>query len=64
MTTAPGPHGPHPTPSVRELIAELASTEDALRECRRTGSLDRQVSVARRQASIVRELRRRARHRP
>ncbi|GGL38896.1 hypothetical protein H9L10_12995 [Phycicoccus endophyticus] len=58
MTTTPVPVS---TPTVRELIAELASTEDTLRECRRGGSVQRQVTVARRQAVIVRELRRRAR---
>lgn len=51
------PHGR----SVRELIADLAGTEDDLREARREDSLDRRRLVARRQAGIVRELRRRSR---
>ena len=62
MITGTTPQPP-PRPSVRELIAELAGTEDALRECRRSGAVDRQVVVARRQATIVRELRRRRRRR-
>ncbi|MGG5259849.1 hypothetical protein [Phycicoccus avicenniae] len=58
MTTAPT----LPTPSgrsVRELIAELAGTEDALREGLAAGSAVERGRVARRQAGIVRELRRR-----
>ncbi len=60
MTTVTAPQ-PQPRSSVRELIAELARTEDALRECRRIGATARQVAVAREQATIVRELRRRRR---
>jgi hypothetical protein len=45
-------------PSVRDLIAELAATEDVLREHRRTsGSSD--LAVRHRQREIVGELRRR-----
>ena len=45
-------------PSVRDLIAELAATEDVLREHRRTaGGPD--LAVRHRQREIVGELRRR-----
>lgn len=50
------PHGR----SVRELIADLAHTEDDLREVRPEGSLAQRSIVVRRQARIVRELRRRS----
>jgi hypothetical protein len=44
-------------PSIRDLIAELADTEDVLRGCRATGPRER--SARRRQGEIVIELRRR-----
>jgi hypothetical protein len=52
---------PQPTvlPTVRQLIGELAATEDDLRAMRATGSTDRRLALARRQARILRELRRR-----
>ena len=57
----PGHRGPMDTPtrpSVRDLIAELAATEDVLREHRRTsGTSD--LAVRHRQREIVGELRRR-----
>ncbi len=46
-------------PTVRQLITELAATEDDLRAMRVAGSTDRRLAVARRQARILRELRRR-----
>jgi hypothetical protein len=53
-----------PQTPIRQLIAELAEAEDALRECRASGAADRRDAVIRRQATLVRELRRRrsARH--
>ena len=45
-----------PTPAIRELIAELARTEDALRGCRNAAG-PRERSVRRRQEEIVGELR-------
>ncbi len=45
--------------SVRELIAELAATEDDLREARACGPTELSIAAARRQVGIVRELRRR-----
>jgi hypothetical protein len=45
-----------PTPAIRELIAELARTEDALRGCRDAAG-PRERSVRRRQEEIVGELR-------
>jgi hypothetical protein len=48
-----------PAPSVRDLIAQLAASEDDLRECRRIGATERRDVVIRNQAHIVRELRRR-----
>ena len=61
MTTtalpAPGSASPAP-PSVRQLIAELAATEDDLRALRGSAATDRRLTLARRQAHIVRELRR------
>ena len=45
-----------PTPAIRELIAELARTEDALRGCRDAAG-PRERSVRRRQREIVGELR-------
>jgi hypothetical protein len=59
MTTATEDRPPHGR-SVRELIAELAGTEDDLREARADASLAHRSLVVRRQARIVRELRRRA----
>lgn len=50
---------PAARPSVRQLIAELAATEDDLREVRSSGLTERSLATARRQACIVRELRRR-----
>jgi hypothetical protein len=47
-------------PSIRDLIAELADTEDVLRGCRATGPRER--SARRRQGEIVTELRRRNGH--
>ncbi len=48
-------------PSIRDLIAELADTEDVLRGCRApTGARER--SARRRQGEIVTELRRRHGH--
>jgi len=44
-------------PSIRDLIAELADTEDVLRGCRAAGPRER--SARRRQGEIVIELRRR-----
>lgn len=58
MTTTPMPTT-STGPSVRELIAELARTEDALRDGPAAGSSLERGRVARRQAGIVRELRRR-----
>ncbi len=55
-TTAPASSS---TPSVRDLIAELASTEDALRGSHRRGLSDGDLRLVRRQAAVVRELRRR-----
>ena len=46
-------------PTVRQLITELAATEDDLRALRTSGTTDRRLAVTRRQARIVRELRRR-----
>lgn len=60
MTTTTEDRPPHGR-SVRELIAELAGTEDVLREVRHDGSPAQRTLVVRRQATIVRELRRRAR---
>lgn len=51
-----------PTATIRELIAELATTEDAVRASREapgTDRAERRERALRRQASIVRELRRR-----
>jgi hypothetical protein len=48
----------HPTP-IRELIAELAETEDVLRGCRAGATSARHRAVAVRQGQIVLELRRR-----
>jgi hypothetical protein len=42
-------------PSIRDLIAELADTEDVLRGCRATGARER--SARRRQGEILTELR-------
>ena len=56
MTTTASPGS---TPSVRELIAELASTEDALRGRHGRGLSDGDLRLVRRQAAVVRELRRR-----
>ena len=42
-------------PSIRDLIAQLADTEDVLRGCRATGPRER--SVRRRQGEIVAQLR-------
>ena len=47
-------------PSIRDLIAELADTEDVLRGCRAAGPRER--SARRRQGEIVTELRRRHGH--
>lgn len=58
MTTATTSE-PRDGRSVRELIAELAGTEDALRDGLAAGSPVERGRVARRQAGIVRELRRR-----
>lgn len=48
-------------PSVRDLIAELAATEDVLREHRRTTASGSDLEVRHRQREIVTELRRRRR---
>ena len=48
-------------PSVRDLIAELAATEDVLREHRRTTASSSDLEVRHRQREIVTELRRRRR---
>ena len=56
MTTTASPES---TPSVRELIAELASTEDALRGSHHRGLSAGDLRLVRRQAAVVRELRRR-----
>ncbi|MBM6399266.1 hypothetical protein [Phycicoccus sonneratiae] len=61
MATSTQDRSPHGR-SVRELIEELAGTEDALRQARADDTLDHRSLVVRRQATIVRELRRRARH--
>ena len=45
-----------PQPSIRDLIAELADTEDVLRGCRVPGG-QRERSARRRQTRIVTELR-------
>ena len=45
--------------TVRELIAALAETEDALRGCRAGVTTARHRAAALRQGQIVRELRRR-----
>lgn len=58
MTTTASPRE-HPAPTVRELIAELARTEDALRQTRALGVSERDLRLVRRQAAVVRELRRR-----
>lgn len=58
-TTAPLPTTAPTTSSVRDLIAELASTEDALRGRAHDGLSERDLRVVRRQAAVVRELRRR-----
>ncbi len=50
---------PPAVPSVRQLIAELAATEDDLRALRPSGATARRTEVVRRQAHLVRELRRR-----
>ena len=67
-TTAAGPAHPVPTspglPTVRQLIVELAATEDALPSLRGSAATDRRLALARRQARIVRELRRRNRPLP
>ena len=47
-----------PTP-IRDLIAELAGTEDELRGCRGTAPSARHRAAALRQGQIVMELRRR-----
>jgi hypothetical protein len=47
-----------PTP-IRELIAELADTEDLLRGCRAEAPTARHRAARLRQRQIVRELRRR-----
>ena len=57
MATTPVPT--RPTPSVRELIGELARTEDALRGSRARGMTAQDLRTVRRQAAVVRELRRR-----
>jgi len=60
MDTTPATH-PTVHPTVRDLIAELAATEDVLREHRRRPvATDR--AVRHRQGEIVSELRRRHVH--
>src|SRR4051812_11126347 len=49
---------PELQPTIRDLIAELAETEDVLRGCRDTAGA-RERSTRRRQGQIVTELRRR-----
>ena len=49
---------PEQQPTIRDLIAELAETEDALRGCRDAAGA-RERSTRRRQGEIVTELRRR-----
>ncbi|MBM6405274.1 hypothetical protein JQN72_13590 [Phycicoccus sp. CSK15P-2] len=61
MTTSVAPETDPPT--VRELIAELARTEDALRGTHTRELTASDLSAVRRQAAVVRELRRRARMR-
>ncbi len=50
-------------PSIRDLIAELADTEDVLRGCRRPAG-PRERTARRRQGQIVTELRSRHTHDP
>ncbi len=47
-------------PSIRDLIAELADTEDVLRGCRTAGPRER--SARRRQGELLTELHRRHAH--
>lgn len=49
----------HPAPSIRELIVELARTEDELRESRCRGLTERDRGLVRHQAAVVRALHRR-----
>ena len=49
---------PEQQPTIRDLIAELAETEDVLRGCRDAAGA-RERSTRRRQGEIVTELRRR-----
>ncbi|MEO7421283.1 MAG: hypothetical protein ABIU87_02680 [Ornithinibacter sp.] len=46
-------HAPTTATPVRELIAELARTEDQLRGCRRSGSTPGQRAARRRQGQIL-----------
>lgn len=60
MTNDPeGAPGPLDTVRIRDLIAELAGTEDLLRGCRADSPLAGCGAARRRQAEIVGELRRR-----
>jgi hypothetical protein len=59
MTATPHPSQTSPTPTVRELILELAAAEDAVRECRRLGPPEQRDAAIRRRGRLVRELRRR-----
>lgn len=62
MSTTTSPVRPADTvPTVRELIAELARTEDALRGSHHRGLTPTDLRTVRRQAAVVRELRRRSR---
>lgn len=61
MTTPTLPLDHRGTPTVRELLAELARTEDVLRGARCRGLTEADLTVARHQAAVVRELRRRRR---
>jgi hypothetical protein len=56
--TRPAPTSPA-LPTVRQLLVELAATEDALRALRGSAAADRRLVLVRRQARIIRELRRR-----